>query len=57
MTAEDGLALRRISEAANRSYQVAPEPSRLSLRMKSSAVVFEVFQGFARGSPFVRSVV
>ena len=54
MTVEDGLVLRRISEAADRSYQVAPEPSRLSLRMKSFAVVFEVFQGFARESPFLR---
>ena len=49
---EDGLALRRILEAADRSYKVAPEPSRLLLRMKSSAVVFEGFQGFASESPF-----
>ena len=54
---EDGLALRKISEAADRSYQVAPEPSRLSLRIKSFAVVFAVFQVFARESPFLRSVV
>ena len=59
MTVEDGLALRRISEAADWSYQVAPdsEPLLLSQRIKSSAVVFEVFPGFAGKSPFLLSVV
>ena len=62
------MALRRIAEAADRSYKVAPEPSRqrrmklkvldrLSLRMKSSAVVSEVFQGLACESLFLLSVV
>ena len=61
MTAEDGSALRRIAEATDLSYKVAPGPSQqrrmkleawdcLSLRMKSSAVVFEVFKAFARES-------
>ena len=40
---EDGSALRKISEAADRSYQVAPEPSQLLLRIKSFAIDFAVF--------------
>ena len=57
MTVEDGLALRRIAEASDLSYQVATElhePSRqrrmileawdLPVSEESSAVVSEVFQ-------------
>ena len=43
MMVEDGSALRKISEAADRSYQVAPEPSQLLLRIKSFAIDFAVF--------------